>query len=312
MNIMFLGSDAFAVEPLEILIKAGFKPNIVVSMPDKPSGRGRRLTPTPVKALAQSYDIAVWTPDEIKSDAAFSQFERYHIDILICVAYGRILPKRWLDVPWALNIHPSLLPRWRGATPLEHTILKQDSKGGVTIIRMSPEIDAGHIVWQSVVDMTGDEETKPFGEMLFAKGSQALINLVSKIKKDESIPTMAQSDDELVYAPKFKKEDGYIDWCLSAKDIHAKIRAFHQWPVAFTKSQNIVPIKIFSAVYRAGSDDKTLPGTIIGKDKKYLWIQCGEGQLGIEEIQFPGKKKVLISQLQGYEKVIGHGKRFES
>lgn len=313
MNIMFLGSDAFAVEPLETLIKAGHQPSIVVSMPDRPSGRGRRLTPTPVKALAETYDIPVWTPAEIKSDEAFEQFKSYHVDVLICVAYGRILPKRWLDIPWALNIHPSLLPRWRGATPLEHTILAQDTKGGVSIIRMSPEIDAGHIVWQAVVDMQGIEETKSFGEMLFAKGSQALLDIMVRISNQDEIPMVEQSDAEVAHAPKFKKEDGLIDWTLPADAIHAKIRAFHQWPVAYTKTADITPIKIYSATFIKQQDSPdVLPGTISKQDKHCLWVQCGEGQLGIQEIQFPGKKRILISQLQGYEAVIGDGKRFET
>jgi methionyl-tRNA formyltransferase len=313
MKIMYLGSDAFAVPPLETLIKAGYKPDIVVSMPDRPSGRGRRSMPTPVKTLAETYGIPVWTPAEIKSDEAFEHFKSYQVDVLICVAYGRILPKRWLDMPWALNIHPSLLPRWRGATPLEHTILAQDTKGGVSIIRMSPEIDAGHIVWQANVDMNGTEETKSFGEMLFAKGSEALLNILSKISQQKDIPMLEQSDVALTHAPKFKKEDGLIDWTASAEAIHAKIRAFHQWPVAYTKMAEVVPIKIFSAIFEKSQDDPgILPGTICKQDRHYLWVQCGKGQLGIQEIQFPGKKRILISQLQGYEAVIGNGKRFET
>lgn len=308
---MFLGSDAFAVEPLEALVKAGYKPSIVVSMPDRPSGRGRRLTPTPVKALAESHHIPVWTPDEIKSDDAFKQFKNYAIDVLICVAYGRILPKRWLDTPWALNIHPSLLPRWRGATPIEHTILQGDDIGGVSIIRMSPEVDAGHIVWQEAIEMTGREETQSLGEMLFAKGTEALLTLMQKISEHADIPMVAQSDVQVAHAPKFKKEDGAIDWSLSARVIDAKIRAFHQWPVAYTQTKEIKPIKIFLATYNE-KDSAMAPGTIVSRDKEYLWVQCGEGQLGIKEIQFPGKKRISMAQLQGYELVIGHGKRFET
>lgn len=307
---MFLGSDAFAVEPLDTLIKAGYKPDVVVSMPDRPSGRGRRLTPTPVKSLAESYNIPTWTPSEIKSDAAFEHFKSYDVDVLICVAYGRILPKRWLDIPWALNIHPSLLPRWRGATPLEHTILALDCQGGVSIIRMSPEVDAGHLVWQNAINMTGSDETKALGEMLFAQGSQALLSIMAKISQGETIPMVAQSEVEVAHAPKFKKEDGLIDWKLPAKNIHAKIRAFHQWPVAYTQTVDITPIKVFSAIFKEDAPTDGIPGTVVARDKTHLWVQCGQGQLGIKEIQFPGKKRMLISQLQGYEAILGHGQRF--
>jgi methionyl-tRNA formyltransferase len=309
MRIIFLGSDAFALGPLQQLIDAGHAPGLVVTMPDRQSGRGRQLKPTPIKTLALSHRIEVWTPATIRDDEALARLKAFNPDVLVCVAYGRILPPTWLSMPWALNIHPSILPRWRGATPLEHTLLAQDELAGVSIIRMSPEVDAGEIVWQSTRVLEGHEQTKTLGEALFAEGGEALIMLLKQIEQGQPLEPIAQDDQAVTLAPKFTKQDGAIDWHQSAKAIDAKIRALHQWPTAYTAIGDVEPIKIHQATWRDEHED-VAPGTLVAKDHDVLWVQCGQGQLGIQVIQFPGKKAISVPQLQGYKDLIYVGNTF--
>lgn len=295
-KIIYAGSDPFACGPLEELVQVGLKPTVVVSNPDQKAGRGRKILPNPVKQTAQKLGIDVWTPESIKDDASFTTFQSFKADIFICVAYGKIIPKAWLNSLYCLNIHPSLLPKWRGCSPIEHALLYGDKVTGVSVIQMSPEIDAGAILYQEQYSIKPEENTQSLGTYLFSKGTELLIQAIKNWQQDKLPAVLEQNKAEVSYAPKIKKEEAHIDWHQSAENIFNMIRAYYRWPVAYT-FLNENRIKVFAACVADDEGDAVVkPGTIIQVKQDCVLIQCGQGILSLQEIVLPGKRRMPISE----------------
>ncbi len=309
LKIAFLGTPDFAVPTLEKLCQSEFKPATVFCAPDKPVGRKQILTPPPIKVIAQKYNMPIYQPEDalsIKNKAS-----GLNLDLIICVAYGLILPKEVLDAPryGCLNIHPSLLPKYRGPSPIQATILNGDEKTGVTIMKMDEKIDHGPIVKNQKINIKNQEHTTPeLSQILAEAGADLLLNvlpdwLAGKIKpqpQDESLAT---------YTKIIKKEDGLIDWQKSAVEIERQIRAYQPWPGIYTKlnpptgGKNQI-LKIIEAdILETGTEHKF--GEILLTNNG-LGVQTGRGQLFIKKLQPEGGKPMSAQDfLRGHQDLIG-------
>lgn len=296
-----MGTPNAAVPILKSLIDdSDINVKLVVCQPDKPKGRGNKLTPPPVKELAIEHNIEVFQPDKLKNnEEALKKLKSYNIDFLVVVAYGKILPKEVLEIPKKapINVHFSLLPKYRGAAPVNWAIINGEKKTGVTTMLMDEGLDTGDIllVESIVIDRENAEE-------LLLKLSDIGAKLILKtIKEFDMIVPVKQDDSQSSYAPMMKKDDGLIDWNKDAEYIERLIRGFYPWPSAFTKLNNLI-FKIFKSevVYEDYSNIK--PGTIYEINRDNVIVKCGKNSLKLEEIQIEGKKRMDVkSFLSGYK-----------
>lgn len=305
-----MGTPDFAVGPLKALVEAGHEIVAVVSQPDKPKGRSSQLVPPPVKAYAMTQDLPVFQPEKIKTPEAVERLREYGADLFVVAAFGQILSKEILEMPkyGCINIHASLLPKYRGAAPIQWSIIDGEQETGVTIMQMDVGLDTGDILTTKVVPIE-DEDT---GESLFDKlcvaGSELLIETIPQIEAGTITPT-AQNDAESTYAKMLTKELGNIDFSKSAKEIWYLVRGLNSWPSAYTYYNNKT-MKIWRA--KPVAENSQLPaGTLVKKDKESIYVQTGEGMLQILEIQMEGKKRMSVRDF-----MLGHsfetGIRFES
>ncbi len=310
MKIVYMGTPDFAVGPLKALVEAGHEIVAVVSQPDKPKGRSSQLVPPPVKAYAMTQDLPVFQPEKIKTPEAVERLREYGADLFVVAAFGQILSKEILEMPkyGCINIHASLLPKYRGAAPIQWSIIDGEQETGVTIMQMDVGLDTGDILTTKVVPIE-DEDT---GESLFDKlcvaGSELLIETIPQIEAGTITPT-AQNDAESTYAKMLTKELGNIDFSKSAKEIWYLVRGLNSWPSAYTYYNNKT-MKIWRA--KPVAENSQLPaGTLVKKDKESIYVQTGEGMLQILEIQLEGKKRMSVRDF-----MLGHsfetGIRFES
>ncbi len=310
MKIVYMGTPDFAVGPLKALVEAGHEIVAVVSQPDKPKGRSSQLVPPPVKAYAMTQDLPVFQPEKIKTPEAVERLREYGADLFVVAAFGQILSKEILEMPkyGCINIHASLLPKYRGAAPIQWSIIDGEQETGVTIMQMDVGLDTGDILTTKVVPIE-DEDT---GESLFDKlcvaGSELLIETIPQIEAGTITPT-AQNDAESTYAKMLTKELGNIDFSKSAKEIWYLVRGLNSWPSAYTYYNNKT-MKIWRA--KPVAENSQLPaGTLVKKDKESIYVQTGEGMLQILEIQMEGKKRMSVRDF-----MLGHsfetGIRFES
>jgi len=306
-KIVFLGTPEFGAIVLDELSKTKFKPVLVITSPDKPVGREQVITPPPVKVLAQKYDIPVFQPEKISN--AESKIRSLKPDLIIIAAYGKIIPKQILDIPkyGCLNIHPSLLPQYRGPSPIQFTILNGDEKTGVTIILVTEKMDQGPILTDLEFVIKNSEITYQELEKELANwGGQLLIKTIPKWLKGKIKPK-PQDESKATYTKIFKKEDGKINWGKKAEEIERQIRAFNPWPGTFCKADNKT-LKIWKASVLEQTDKApkgVLGKTFLAPDEK-IAIQCGEGYLIIEELQFSGKRRMKAEEfLRGNIDFIG-------
>lgn len=296
-----MGTPNAAVPILKSLIDdSDINVKLVVCQPDKPKGRGNKLTPPPVKELAIEHNIEVFQPDKLKNnEEALKKLRSYNIDFLVVVAYGKILPKEVLEIPKKapINVHFSLLPKYRGAAPVNWAIINGEKETGVTTMLMDEGLDTGDIllVERVVIERENAEE-------LLSKLSDIGAKLILKtIKEFDMIDPVKQDDSQSSYAPMMKKDDGLIDWNKDAEYIERLIRGFYPWPSAFTKLNNLI-FKIFKSevVYEDYSNIK--PGTIYEINRDNVIVKCGKNSLKLEEIQIEGKKRMDVkSFLSGYK-----------
>lgn len=296
-----MGTPNAAVPILKSLIDdSEINVKLVVCQPDKPKGRGNKLTPPPVKELAIEHNIEVFQPDKLKNnEEALKKLKSYNIDFLVVVAYGKILPKEVLEIPKKapINVHYSLLPKYRGAAPVNWAIINGEKETGVTTMLMDEGLDTGDIllVESVVIERENAEE-------LLLKLSDIGAKLILKtIKEFDMIVPVKQDDSQSSYAPMMKKDDGLIDWNKDAEYIERLIRGFYPWPSAFTKLNNLI-FKIFKSevVYEDYSNIK--PGTIYEINRDNVIVKCGKNSLKLEEIQIEGKKRMDVkSFLSGYK-----------
>lgn len=304
MRIVFMGTPDFAVPCLEKLIEVGHDVVGVFSQPDKPVGRKQILTPPEVKVCALAHNIPVYQPEKIKGSNAIDIINGLHPDVIIVVAYGKILPKDILCAAkyGCINVHASLLPLYRGAAPIQWSILNGDKKTGVSIMQMDEGLDTGDVLMVAETDIDPNETSAELFDRLSAIGANTLVDTLDKLQKGSIVPTK-QPDGEYQYASMIDKSMCPIDWSNSAQHIHNQVRGLQTWPVAIT-TINGKNLKIHKTIMCDEICDK--PGQIVDNNKR-LVVACGDGKcLQILELQLDGKKRMdAKSFLQGNAIEIG-------
>ncbi|KZN44298.1 methionyl-tRNA formyltransferase [Pseudoalteromonas luteoviolacea] len=287
LRIVFAGTPDFAARHLQALIDSHHEVIAVYSTPDKPAGRGKKLKASEVKTLALAHDLQVVQPASLKSDEATEQLAAFHADVMVVVAYGLLLPKAILDTPklGCLNVHGSILPRWRGAAPIQRSIWAGDNETGVTIMQMDEGLDTGDMLHIATCPIDSKETSASLYAKLAELGPSALVETLDKLAAGKIIPQ--KQDDALSnYAKKLSKQEAEIDWKMSAEQIERNIRAFNPWPMCFTQMQSQT-VKIWQAEVVTQTGE---PGTVLEASKQGIIIACGEGALQINELQPQGKK----------------------
>lgn len=302
MRIVFMGTPDFAVPSLQALIDAGHDVCAVYTQPDKPQGRKQILTAPPVKTLALEHDIPVFQPNTLKNEDEQARLRELAPEVIIVVAYGKLLPKAVLDIPphGCINVHGSLLPRWRGAAPIQWAVIAGDEMAGVTTMQMAEGLDTGDMLL-TYETKVGEKETA--GE-LFDRLAQSGAELLTQtlVKLDEITPR-PQDDAQSCYAHMLDKQMAVIDWSKSAHEIDCLIRGLNPWPIALTTLSG-ERLKVFAAEKAAGNGE---PGTVLEADpKKGLTVACGEGALKLIEIQLVGGKRMKATDfLRGHAIKVG-------
>jgi len=290
MKIVFAGTPDFSVPPLRALMSAsGHQVVAVYTQPDRPSGRGRKLTASPVKQLALEGNIPVYQPSNFKLEADLAQLEAHSADLMVVVAYGLLLPLRILQAPrlGCINIHASLLPRWRGAAPIQRAISAGDKVSGITIMQMEEGLDTGPMLLKKTQKIEADDTGGSLHDKLSVMGAEALMEALPSIEQGDAVAEI--QDDALAnYARKLEKAESLILWAKSAKELDRQVRAFNPWPVAQTKLQDEV-IRIWRCTPLDQPTEST-PGEVLHCSKQGIEVACGEGVLRIEKLQMPGKR----------------------
>ncbi len=298
LKIVFAGTPVFAATILAELIKHHSVIG-VYTQPDRAAGRGQKLTACSVKQLAEQHHIPVFQPKSLRSVAAQQELAALQPDIIIVVAYGLILPKAVLELPryGCLNVHASLLPRWRGAAPIQRALLNGDTETGITIMQMNEGLDTGDMLLKKSCKILKTDSNPSLHDKLAALGSEALIEVLNKL---DQLKPEKQDDSKSCYAEKIEKQEGLIDWNLPAEQIDRMIRAFTPWPGTFTHIDNQV-LKIWQAEITSIKSDKAA-GTIVQADKNGLDIATGSTVLRIIQCQLPGGKILPVAALLNAKK----------
>lgn len=295
MKIVFMGTPEFAVAPLKALCEDGHEISLVVTQPDKPKGRGHKLLPPEVKVFAESRDIPVYQPKSMKTDEAFERLRAENAELFVVVAYGKILPQRILDIPryGSINIHTSLLPKYRGAAPIQWSIINGETKTGVTTMRMDDGIDTGDMLVVKPVDIDFSDTGETLHDKLAEAGVEAIRETIRQLEAGALRP-QKQNDALSCYAPMISKETGILDFNKDALSLYNLIRALNSYPYASTvyKGQRFKVIRALPVheSYRGKA------GEILTVTKDGILVKCGEGALLICEVQFEGKKKMPVSE----------------
>jgi methionyl-tRNA formyltransferase len=293
-RIVYAGTPEFAVPALEELIASGVAPVAVYTQPDRPAGRGRRLTPSPVKLAAEAAGLPVHQPVSLKTEQAQSELRALAPDLLVVVAYGLILPAPVLDIPrlGGLNLHASLLPRWRGAAPIQRAILAGDRETGVCLMRMETGLDTGPVFACAHLPLDDRATAATVHDRLAEMGARLLTDRLASIF-DASLPAIAQSEKGVQYASKIDKQEAWIDWNRSAVEIDRQVRAFDPWPVAQTRLDDRVLRVHESRVHPPGHDrPRPLPGTILDVRADGVDVATGLGVLRLLRVQLPGRRPI--------------------
>ena len=291
MRIVFAGTPEFAVPSLAALIAADHEVVAVYTQPDRPAGRGRKVLPSPVKQLALTHGLPVHQPETLKRDrAAVATLRQLNADLMVVVAYGLLLPAGVLSAPrlGCVNVHASLLPRWRGAAPVQRAVLAGDTQSGVCIMRMEAGLDTGPVFHRIGIALDPRETGGSLHDTLAALGARALSEALPGIS-DGSLRPQPQDPALATYAHKLSKEECEIDWTLPATAIDRMVRAFDPWPVAQTRFQGD-PLRIWSAEVTAEPAVPATPGTVVGSDRTGIRVATGDGILRITRLQPPGKR----------------------
>ncbi|MEI9752237.1 methionyl-tRNA formyltransferase [Moellerella wisconsensis] len=296
LNIIFAGTPDFAARHLAALLKTHHNVVGVLTRQDKPAGRGKKLTPSPVKLLAEENAIPVFQPTSLRNDESQQWVADQNPDIMIVVAYGMILPEAILNLPrlGCLNVHGSLLPRWRGAAPIQRSIWAGDAQTGVTIMQMDIGLDTGDMLHKAILPISAQDTSASLYEKLAEIGPNALIETLNLITSGQAIPEK-QDDKFANYAEKLSKDEARIDWALPAEQIERCIRAFNPWPISYFEVDEQL-IKVWQAEVINEPHNQPV-GTILRADKKGICIATGDGQLNILQLQPPGKKPMHAQDL---------------
>ncbi|CAG8999803.1 MAG: Methionyl-tRNA formyltransferase [Candidatus Celerinatantimonas neptuna] len=296
LRIIFAGTPDFAARHLQALIDSEHQIIAVYTQPDRPAGRGKKLTASPVKQLAQANNLDIVQPVSLRDLSAQQQLAQYQADLLIVVAYGLILPKVVLDTPklGCINVHGSLLPRWRGAAPIQRSIWAGDQKTGVTIMQMDEGLDTGDMLYKASLPIEATDTSASLYEKLAEIGPDALLKAVEEIAIGKSQP-MPQDDEKACYAEKLSKTEAQINWLDDAEHIERCIRAFNPWPASYFKHHE-QSIKVWKAQVIPSPSD-AMPGTILSADKQGITVATGNQSLLLQVLQLPGKKQLGAGDL---------------
>lgn len=310
-KIIFAGTPDFAAVHLKALIDAGIIPCAVYTQPDRPAGRGHKLTPSPVKELALLHNIEVLTPENFKNKEDVDKFLSFNADLAIVVAYGVILPDSIVHGPklGCINVHGSLLPAYRGAAPIQRALLDGNDRTGVTIMKIVKELDAGDMLIKAEIPISADDTSGSLFDKLASLGAKTLVDNLPDILA-EKITAKKQDPSLATYAKKITKEEARLNFNDSAENCNLKIRGLNPWPIANASIDNIV-FKIFKAKVLNDNQGKE-PGTIISVDKKGISVACAEGSVCLEIIQAPGKGRVNAADFaRSRSDIFSVGKKFE-
>lgn len=293
-KIVFAGTPEFSVPPLEALLEAGHDVAAVYTQPDRPAGRGRKLTSSPVKRVAEAAGIRVYQPLSLRSEEAGRQLRSFGADLMVVVAYGLILPRAILDAPrlGCVNVHASLLPRWRGAAPIQRSILAGDGETGISIMQMDEGLDTGPVFLESRCPIEGRETGGSLHDKLARLGAEALLEALPGIT-DGSLRPRVQEEARACYAHKLDKGEAALEWTRSATELDRQVRAFNPWPVAQCRMGDLV-LRVWEAEPLAGATDAP-PGTVVETSRSGLDVATGDGLLRIRTLQLPGKRAMAAA-----------------
>jgi methionyl-tRNA formyltransferase len=295
LRIIFMGTPEFAVESLEAIVEAGYKVVAVITAPDKPKGRGRKLAMSPVKESAIKHNIPVLQPTNLKSPDFIEELKAYRANLQVVVAF-RMLP----EVVWSMpeygtfNLHASLLPQYRGAAPINWALINGEKKTGVTTFFLQHEIDTGNVILQEKEPIDPLDTLGDLYARLMKKGAQLVVKTVEAVEKESYTLSPQQEPEEMKHAPKIFKEDCEINWSKPAREVHNFIRGLSPFPAAWTHFHDV-----FYKILRTKPVDKDIagePGTIESDGKKHIWVKCGEGAIEVLELQKQGKKKMTAEE----------------
>lgn len=314
MRVVFMGTPDFAVGALEAILQAGHQVAAVVTQPDKPKGRGKEIQMTPVKACAVSHGIPVFQPVKVKEKEAVETLREYNADIFVVAAFGQILSEEILSMPkyGCVNIHASLLPRYRGAGPIQWAIINGEEKSGVTIMQMDKGLDTGDMLLKEEVAIEPKETGDSLHDKLAEAGSRLIVEALAKLERGELVPEK-QKEEESCYAKRLQKSMGRIDWQQSAKKLDCLIRGLLSWPGAYTvlRGKNLKIWEV-EAIEEPGNVPEgmalpeelshAMPGIVVGVEREAFYVKTGEGILKILAVQPEGKKRMPVREfLLGYQ-----------
>ncbi|HWV14758.1 MAG TPA: methionyl-tRNA formyltransferase [Cellvibrio sp.] len=315
LRIIFAGTPDFAAEHLKALLASHHQVIAVYSQPDRPAGRGKKLSASPVKEVALANSIPVYQPLSLKDSAAQEELRSLNADIMVVVAYGLILPKPVLDTPrlGCINVHASLLPRWRGAAPIQRAIEAGDSETGVTIMQMDVGLDTGDMLIKAICPILATDSGGTLHDRLIGIGAPALLESLEQLQNGAAHP-IKQDDSLSNYAPKLSKEEAALNWNLDAATLARKVRAFNPFPVAHTTpkdSSDDSRIRVWAATSSDLAGNAS-PGSITKISSDGIWVACAQGQLILETVQLPGKKALGINELlRGHAELFKVGEQLE-
>jgi methionyl-tRNA formyltransferase len=301
-RVVFMGTPAFAVPSLRALIKAGYDVAAVVTQPDRPAGRGGKLTAPPVKQAAVELGLEAYQPESAKTDEAYGYLRDKNPDVIVVVGYGQIISQRVIDLPrlGCVNVHSSLLPRLRGAAPINWAIVRGDKRTGVSIMQIVKKLDAGDVLGVKETPIGDDEYAPELADRLADIGAELLIETLQLLEKGAITPR-PQDDEASTYAPIMTREDGLVDWNLPAREIYNRVRGFSPWPGAYTFFRG----KRFHIRRALLASGEAAPATMV-IEAAALKIGCGEGLLQALEVQVEGKRAMTAEDfVNGYRPVAG-------
>lgn len=308
LRVAFAGTPDFAVPALRALIDSRHQVVGVLTRPDRPKGRGQRIAASPVKQAAEAAHLPVAQPETLKSDAGRADLVSWNPDVLVVVAYGLILPPAALALPrlGCVNIHASLLPRWRGAAPIQRAILAGDEYTGATIMLMDAGLDTGPVLLQRRLRIEAEDTGGSLHDRLSVLGAQALLEALDGLARG-TLSARPQPADGVTYAAKLDKAEALIDWSANAAEIERKVRAFNPWPIAETRfeAEQLRILRARAQNSQASPAAGPRPGTVLAVRDNAILVQCGEGQLAVHEIQRPGKRPVSARDFANTAALVG-------
>lgn len=298
MRLLFAGTPEFAARHLDALVRTGHQLVGVYTQPDRRAGRGKKLRPSPVKQLAERHKLPVYQPESLKSSEAQRQLAAMQADLMVVVAYGQILPEPVLETPrlGCINVHASLLPRWRGAAPIQRAIAAGDRETGITVMQMDQGLDTGDMLLKVTCPIQPEDTAGQLHDRLATLGGPALCRALEGIAQGSLTPE-PQKADQACYAPKISKNEANLDWTRTSDDLARQVRAFNPFPVAHTRrAQDSQPMRVWVAQSRTGETRGT-PGEILAVGPEGVSVACGEGQLILQQLQLAGKRPMGLDEL---------------